>query len=605
MDEQRAWGEAIGWLLRRLDTRENDVPPPEVAPLTRVAELFDLTPFERNILLVCAAAEIDGAISAACGGTFPSVGLTLGLLDGAHLSAFAPTATLRKHRLVELGPGPLAASAVRIDERVLYYLLGVDTIDVRLTTLVRRAESRALPRSQQDHADRLSSIWAPSGVRALVQLAGASGEARRTIANTAWSQHGAIWLLRANDLFVHSDRELLAALCEREQTLSGAGFVVEIDDHDPPDVQRCAALYVERCTAVVAISARDPIRIAAPWLRIDIAMPTPAERRARWTELTAATPLSPEAVARIALEFDADAVAHLGVHASSCAAADFERRLVETCSAQSRYALEELAQRIEPDAGWEDLVLLPSTMELLRAIAAQVPQRVRVYEDWGLSRGGRGLGITALFAGPSGTGKTLAAEVIAKHLGVELYRIDLSRVVNKYIGETEKNLRRVFDAAEAGAAVLLFDEADALFGKRSEVKDSHDRYANIEVSYLLQRMESYRGLAILTTNARDALDQAFLRRLRFVVEFKFPDITERLELWRHVFPRSTPTTALDLDQLARLRVTGGNVRTIALNAAFLAASRDESVNHSHLYQAASFEYRKLGMSLTELEPLKK
>jgi SpoVK/Ycf46/Vps4 family AAA+-type ATPase len=194
---------------------------------------------------------------------------------------------------------------------------------------------------------------------------------------------------------------------------------------------------------------------------------------------------------------------------------------------------------------------------------------LKVYKEWGFAgKGGRGLGISALFAGSSGTGKTMSAEVLAKELRLDLYRIDLSSVVSKYIGETEKNLRRVFDAAEGGAAVLLFDEADALFGKRSEVKDSHDRYANMEVSYLLQRMEAYQGLAILTTNLKNALDTAFMRRIRFVVQYPFPDSTQRAEIWSRVFPKNTPTEGLNVRRLAQLNVAGGNIRNIALNAAF-------------------------------------
>jgi len=215
--------------------------------------------------------------------------------------------------------------------------------------------------------------------------------------------------------------------------------------------------------------------------------------------------------------------------------------------------------------------------------------------------GARGLGISALFAGPSGTGKTMAGEVLARELRLDLYRIDLSAVVSKYIGETEKNLRRVFDAAEEGGAVLLFDEADALFGKRSEVKDSHDRYANIEVSYLLQRMEAYRGLAVLTSNARDALDNAFLRRIRFVVHFPFPDAGQRAEIWRRVFPAATPTDGLDWARLARLNVAGGNIRNIALSAAFLAADAGEPVRMPHLLRAARAEYAKLEKTLSDAE----
>ena len=195
----------------------------------------------------------------------------------------------------------------------------------------------------------------------------------------------------------------------------------------------------------------------------------------------------------------------------------------------------------------------------------------------------------------------MSAEVLARALELDLYRIDLSAVVSKYIGETEKNLRRIFDAADSGGVILLFDEADALFGKRSEVKDSHDRYANIEVSYLLQRMESYRGLAILTTNMRSALDVAFLRRIRFIVQFPFPDAGQRAEIWRKVFPRDTPTHDLNVERLAQLSVAGGSIRNVALNAAFLAADSNQPVQMSHVLSAARSEYAKLEKALTDAE----
>jgi SpoVK/Ycf46/Vps4 family AAA+-type ATPase len=227
---------------------------------------------------------------------------------------------------------------------------------------------------------------------------------------------------------------------------------------------------------------------------------------------------------------------------------------------------------------------------------------MQVYENWGFAaKSARGLGISALFSGASGTGKTMAAEVLANELQLDLYRIDLSQVVSKYIGETEKNLRRVFDAAEQGGAILLFDEADALFGKRSEVKDSHDRYANVEISYLLQRMEAYRGLAILTTNLKDAIDTAFMRRIRFVVAFPFPDAAQRAEIWRRVFPSQTPTEGLDVERLSRLSLAGGNIHNIAMYAAFLAADAHQPVEMSHLLHAARAEYSKLEKPLSEAE----
>ncbi|MGB0564841.1 MAG: ATP-binding protein [Spirulinaceae cyanobacterium] len=211
------------------------------------------------------------------------------------------------------------------------------------------------------------------------------------------------------------------------------------------------------------------------------------------------------------------------------------------------------------------------------------------------------MGLTALFAGVSGTGKTTAAEILAHELNLDLFRIDLSAVMSKYIGETEKNLRKIFDAAEVGGAILLFDEADALFGKRTQVKDSHDRHANIEVSYLLQRMEAYQGLAILTTNLKDNLDQAFLRRLRFIVSFPYPKQPERRRIWERAFPAQTPTENLDFELLGQLDVTGGNIKAIALNTAFIAAEAGEAVQMKHILAAAKMEYLKLGRSLTRAE----
>jgi SpoVK/Ycf46/Vps4 family AAA+-type ATPase len=283
-------------------------------------------------------------------------------------------------------------------------------------------------------------------------------------------------------------------------------------------------------------------------------------------------------------------------------ASDIPGTLWEASRSQARQRLDDLAQRLETQASWEDLVLPEAQGLVLRDISAHVRQRLKVYETWGFGKqGSRGLGISALFAGTSGTGKTMAAEVIAKELRLDLYRIDLSTVVSKYIGETEKNLRRIFDAAEEGGAILLFDEADAIFGKRSDVKDSHDRYANIEVSYLLQRMESYRGLAVLTTNLKSAIDTAFMRRIRFVVQFPFPDLEQRSEIWRRSFPKIAPTQNLDFTKLGQLHIAGGNIRNTALNAAFIAADANEAIQMKHILHAAQSEYSKLEKQLTESE----
>ncbi len=276
--------------------------------------------------------------------------------------------------------------------------------------------------------------------------------------------------------------------------------------------------------------------------------------------------------------------------------------LHQLCRLRCRVNLDGLAERIDATASWDDLVLPAGQLELLRDLVRQVRHRHQVYEEWGFAGPTRrGLGVTALFSGDSGTGKTLAAQVLAAELDLDLYRIDLSATVSKYIGETEKNLRRLFDAAETSGAVLLFDEADALFGKRGEVKQAHDRYANLEVAYLLGRMESYRGLAVLTTNLRSNLDRAFLRRLRFVVAFPFPDEAQRTSIWNRMFPVGAPTKGLDAARLARLTVAGGGIRSIAVSAAFAAADEGSPITVAHVRRAAEIEYAKADRSLMDVE----
>jgi hypothetical protein len=346
------------------------------------------------------------------------------------------------------------------------------------------------------------------------------------------------------------------------------------------------------------VSSRDAgLPCRRPALLFEVAKPTPDEQRLLWSAALGAAEAS-AAVPHLVSQFDLGA----GAIAASCRTARADPRfatapaaaLWAACRAQARPRLDHLAQRIAVAAGWDDLVLPPMQRQMLADIVVQVRQRARVYEEWGFAaRGSRGLGVSALFAGVSGTGKTMAAEVLAGLLDLDLYRIDLSSVVSKYIGETEKNLRQVFDAAEEAAAILLFDEADAIFGKRSEVKDSHDRYANMEVSYLLQRMEAYRGLAILTTNMKNALDPAFLRRLRFVVQFPYPEAAQRAAIWSRIFPPATPTEGLDWQRLSRLNVAGGNIRNIALNAAFLAAEAGGPVRMIEILRAARGEYGKM------------
>ena len=596
--------------------------------LDQLCATFGLSPFERDIVLLCAGMELDGRFAALCAAAqgdaarpYPTFSLALAALADPHWSALTPDAPLRYWRLIDvvIGSAPLTLSPLRIDERVLHYLAGVQHLDERLAGIVEPLRLGAVELVPSHHAvaDRLVAAWsraAPASSLPVIQLCGDEVAGKRAIAAAACAALGlnASVLAAAAVPIAPGELEALLRLWQREAALSGGALVLDCDRTDAGDGAREGAIarLIERAGGPLIVSGRERRPVPRrPVLTFDVRRPTTAEQRGLWhTALGAAAERLNGRVEKLVSQFSMSAPA---IHAAGAAAlgqaasAGTEQLgdlVWEACRVQARPGLDDLAQRIEPVAGWDELVLPEPQRATLREIAAHARHRATVYEDWGFGgRGARGLGISALFAGASGTGKTLAAEVLARELRLDLYRIDLSQVVSKYIGETEKNLRRVFDAAEEGGAVLLFDEADALFGKRSEVKDSHDRYANIEVSYLLQRMEAYRGLAILTTNMKNALDPAFLRRLRFVVQFPFPDAAQRAAIWRRIFPPATPTDGLDVEQLARLNVTGGNIHNIALNAAFLAAEAGEPVRMAHLLRAAHGEYAKLEKPLTDAE----
>jgi hypothetical protein len=408
------------------------------------------------------------------------------------------------------------------------------------------------------------------------------------------------------------DRQDFVALLQREAALSRMAFYADVSDFDAGDraLSGSAKDCIERFTGTMLVAGRERWRFARATLHVGVPRPSASEQQALWAEalkgvveadgrieeIVQQFDLGPEAISQVAQ----DALSRTRARGnSSVLAAD---DLWTACRDHSGAQLGSLAERLTPGYGWDDIVLPNDLLQQVRELADQVAARTQVYERWGFGkRLARGRGIAALFCGPSGTGKTMTAEILARHLQLDLYRIDLAGVVSKYIGETEKNLRNIFDAAEQSGAILFFDEADALFGKRTEVRDSHDRYANIEINYLLQRMEDYRGLAVLCTNRRSSLDRAFLRRLRFLIEFPFPDAVNRRCIWQKMFPPAAPLAALDFNKLARLEVSGGNIRNIAVNAAFLAASAHESISEQHILLAARREYAKIDKLLTPAE----
>ena len=573
-----------------------------VGPVDLVAVRLGLSRFERDVLLLTAAVELDGEIaglvSRCLGGQpRPTFALAMAVLPEPHWDALAPERPLRRWSLVTLaGAGPLATRSLTIDEHLLHTVAGLVDHSSTLDGLgVPRPVPGCLTPTQSATADELSAAAVGLGGSILVRLDGDDRDAQVAVAERVAHRLGLVLLTVRDAALVETDVTRTAMLLDREAILAGRLVLTSSE-------RLLALLQARVVVALGEVGVGDRTVLAR---RIDL--PTGPEQVDLWSRA-----LGPHADPDLAVA--SREVAHLyRLPARSIEAIAGEFSVLAGAGAEdlrrltrerARVGLGGLAELIEPKATWADLVLPEGQLQLLGDLARQVRHRSQVYDEWGfVSRSNRGLGITALFAGESGTGKTMAAEVIAGDLGLDLYRIDLSAVVSKYIGETEKNLRKLFDAAEAGGAVLLFDEADALFGKRSDVKDSHDRYANLEVAYLLQRMEAYRGLAVLTTNLGSNVDRAFLRRLRFVIQFPFPDQELRSQLWRRVFPAQTPTQGLDPDALARLQVSGGSIHAMAISAAFAAAAEGSPVRPEHVLHAAEVEYAKAERTLTATETM--
>ncbi len=618
-----------------LTQAESNDPPPALMIL---AHRLGLSHFEQQVLLLCAGMDLDPRIPSLCARAqrdphkpYPTFALALTLFHEPVWNALSPQNPLRYWRLVEInqpGATPLTASALRADERIVNYLKGLHYLDDRLAPLVEplfreTGHEDELPPSQERQASAVVARirdTAHAGPAPVIELLGTDTGSKRALARHVASKLG----LNLYRVFAATlpaswpDLETFSRLWQRESMLMPLALYVDIGETSSSASHETQAAAIYRFLGraqgvffldVEAASQKIPER---PAYSIEVHKPTAQEQRSAW--LHALGEGAEDLLGRLAAQFnlsrlEIEQIAAAGPLEDETGLA-LEHRLWEACLAVSRPKLERLAQRIEAKATWNDMVLPKEEEVLLCQIAQQVHQRSRVYEDWGFrQRMNRGLGISALFAGESGTGKTMAAEVIANELKLHLYRIDLSAVVNKYIGETEKNLRRVFDAAEDSGAILFFDEADALFGKRSEVKDSHDRYANIEVNYLLQRMEAYRGLAILATNMKSALDLAFMRRLRFIVNFPFPGAKERKLIWENVFPKAdesrgltgTPVEGLNYDHLAKLNLTGGSIHNIALSAAFLAAQAGpgSKVSMPFVLEAVRTEFRKLERPINE------
>ncbi|WP_260606883.1 ATP-binding protein [Streptomyces sp. WAC08241] len=608
--------------------------PPAGSLLDGLVRRFGLTPLDLDLLLVAVAPDLDARFERLYGylnddltRRRPTLGLALELcgLGGASPARFrlAPGAPLVDHGLVEVTEPerPPLSRVLAVPDRITAHLLGDDRPDARLAGVLD--EVREDPTADPADVRRAASA-ATAGV-GLVHLRGRGGDAEGLAAAAlAAAGLGALAPDAAALARRPADVPALARVLAREARLTGSGVVLGPLTDLPGEPAERARVLASLCAALRGLPLLthgtvgwDPAWAADTPVVLDVEAPTPERQAARWRHALdrAAGDGGPAigdtgelARAVAAHRLDSGQLRRAADAAVRTAALD--GRAVEpddlraAVRAQNGAGLDRLARRVEPGVGWDDLVLPPTTHRRLRELALRARHRERVLGQWGMRPGGgRGRGVVALFAGESGTGKTMSAEVVAADLGMDLYVVDLSTVVDKYIGETEKNLERIFTGASAVNAVLLFDEADAIFGKRSEVKDAHDRHANIESAYLLQRMESFDGIAVLTTNLRANLDEAFTRRLDVVADFPVPNAEQRLALWDRCLGTRLPRDDdLDLAFCAdRFELAGGSIRACAVTAAYLAAESGEPLTMGQVVTAVAQEYRKLGRLVLESE----
>jgi SpoVK/Ycf46/Vps4 family AAA+-type ATPase len=552
---------------------------------------------------------------------------------------FTDEAPLIRHDVVRLVPEPgnteppLLANVLKLDERIVRRLFGYRSLDPVLRGICAIIEQTDPALEVPMLGDRLEALVAlgrqaeVTGRPLCLYLSGPPGWAKRQLAAAVASGVGMPLLTAslgealATGLPVET---LLHRVLDEARTQQAVLYAEPLDtllgQQGPAERQRLidALTGYEGITILAGTAARPPAGLGTRAV-VPVNVPAPAhkQRVEYWRACLAAAGESVDAPAlqqlagrfRLGPEQIADAVTLARSKAQLRPAAPDSadagglalRELFASARAQSDPALDGLAYKIEPVHDWTQIVLPEDTLAQLHEMCQQVAYRHQVLDEWGFGRRlSAGKGVTALFAGPSGTGKTMAADIIAGELGLDLYKIDLSGVVSKYIGETEKNLERIFTAAENANAILFFDEADALFGKRSEVRDSHDRYANVEVAYLLQKMDRFEGVAILATNLRQNMDEAFVRRLCFAIDFPFPDEEQRARIWRVLFPvEACRDPDIGFDALgAQLRISGGSIKNIVLNAAFLAASAEQSIGMQHLLHATRREYQKMGKVLS-------
>jgi broad-specificity NMP kinase len=514
-------------------------------------------------------------------------------------SHVGPDGVLRKCGLVDVraADGPVRPSlldhALMLPDRVLSHLLGDD--EPRSEWLTRERVARDV--DQLTHQPLTAAALSRAALASVVVLTGAPGRGRRTTALALAGTEEVVVFVGDIAEGTLDDAVLEARISRSPLVITDADVLAErVGGHHVVVAVQTLSVAGHRVLLTSATSWHHAIDAAADWHDVELPEPAYRERVLLWREalVGAGLDVDPDEIATVA---DTYVLGPAQIHAAANSAADLREcdadALSRAARARSTHSLARLARQVDTPYTWKDLVLPARTTKLLDEIVSAVRHRPRVQQEWQMTRR-RGMAI--LFSGPSGTGKTMSASLIAAELRVDLFAVDLAAVVSKYIGETEKNLDAVFTEARSSNAMLLFDEADALFGRRSETKDAHDRYANLEVAYLLQRMEAYDGLTVLTTNLRTNVDEAFARRFAFTVDFPPPDAGMRARIWRVAIPLHVPLADdVDLDQLADwIDLTGSGIANSALAAAYLAAAEDEPIAMQHLVRGVGRELQKSG-----------
>lgn len=624
--------------------------------LDELTRIFKLSQVEIDILLLAMAPEIDlryelmyAYLQDDITRKYPSIDLILNLLGQSTQGRlevrrhFATDANLFKYHLLELVDDParnhsgLLGKVVKLPQRVVDFLLDVQSVDKQISPFTNLLETVSLadesilhPLTQQS-IGKLALHLQHYPVSSLIYLQGPVGSGKQqAAAQIARARHARLLVVDLNQLSRSTNNDFTAdftaklPLIIREALLQNADlyfspFDVLLGD-DKQDEQQALLSALSIYPGVTFIAGHESwiAKSLLPdknFFHFELLDLSPQQRAVLWQRMI---PVQCAAFSEVELLHIADRfrftpgqirdAIETAKHLAATKAPDTVEfgidELYQACRLNTSRKLAALAKRIVPKYGWEDITLEQDQLLQLRQLHSTVQHRARVYNEWGFGdKLSLGKGVSALFSGPPGTGKTMAAEIIAKSLGLELYKIDLSLVVSKYIGETEKNLSRIFNEAETSNAILFFDEADALFGKRTGITSSHDRYANVEVAYLLQKMEEYDGITILATNLRKNMDEAFVRRLAFIIRFPFPDKAERKNIWQSIWPKNTPLSAdLDLEFISsQFKLAGGNIKNIALAASFLAAEDGGEVGMKHLVLSIKREFEKQGRACVKAD----